>query len=104
MSGGYSHERRIISKKETEYLDQLVRGVYAKKDLEIGYTFTKESFEKDFYLAIPLHKGQLSCREIMNSEKLTKSLKTNQKLTIEDIDGPYAENQALRSHILKRGI
>jgi len=104
MSGGYSHERRIISKKETEYLDLLVRGVYAKKDLEIGYTFTKESFEKDFYLAIPLHKGQLSCREIMNSEKLTKSLKVNQKLTIDDINGPYAENQVLRSHILKRGI
>ena len=41
---------------------------------------------------------------IMNSEKLTKPLKANQKLTIEDIDGPYAENQALRSHILKRGI
>jgi sialic acid synthase SpsE len=104
MCGGYSNERRIISKRETEYLDQLVRGVYAKKDLPVGYEFSKDNFEKDFYLAIPLHKGQLSCREVMNGEKLTKSLKVNQKLTIEDIDGPYSESASLRNIINKRGI
>jgi N-acetylneuraminate synthase len=104
MCGGYGNERRVISKKEIEYLDQLVRGVYAKKDLPANYEFLKDSFEKDFYLAIPLHKGQLSCREVMNGEKLTKPLKVNQKLTIDDVDGPYAENTSLRNHILKRGI
>ena len=70
MCGGRSNSKRIISRKEIEYLDALVRGAYARKDLEPGYVFSKESFEKDFYLAIPLRKGQLSCREVMNGEKL----------------------------------
>jgi N-acetylneuraminate synthase len=48
MCGGQSGSRRVISKREIEYLDALVRGAYAKKDLEPGYVLTKESFEKDF--------------------------------------------------------
>ena len=58
----------------------------------------------DFYLAIPLHKGQLSCREIINGERLTKSLETDEKLTIDHVDGPYRENKTLRQFIMDRGI
>jgi len=104
MCGGVSHTRRVISRKETEYLDALVRGAYARRDLEPGYVFSKEGFEKDFYLAIPLHKGQLSCREVMNGEKLLKAVKTNERLTIEHIDGPYSEHDGLRNLILNRGL
>jgi len=104
MCGGPSDSRRVISRKETEYLDTLVRGVYAKRNLEKGYLFNAETFSKDFYLAIPLLKGQLSCREIMNGERLTKSIKANESLSIGHIDGPYAENQILKELILKRGI
>jgi N-acetylneuraminate synthase len=104
MCGGRSSSRRIISRRETEYLDALVRGAYAKKDLDSGYVFSKESFEKDFYLAIPLRKGQLSCREIMNGEILITPIALNEPLTINHIDGPYNENPALKSHILNRGI
>jgi sialic acid synthase SpsE len=104
MCGGVSDSRRVISRKETEYLDALVRGAYARKDLEPGYLFSKQRFEEDFYLAIPLHKGQLSCREVMNGEKLIKGLKANDKLTIDHIDGPYSENQALKDLILNRGL
>ena len=32
MCGGQSNSRRVISKKEIEYLDALVRGAYAKKE------------------------------------------------------------------------
>jgi len=104
MCGGAGASRRVISKKETEYLDALVRGVYCKRDLEPGYVFTKDNFEKDFYLAIPLQKGQLSCREVMNGEKLTKAIKTNESLTINHIDGPYNENEGLKKVILNRGL
>lgn len=104
MCGGVSETRRVISRKEVEYLDALVRGAYAKHDLEAGYVFSKEGFEKDFYLAIPLHKGQLSCREVMNGEKLLQPIKANDRLTIEHIDGPYSENPALKNLILNRGL
>lgn len=104
MCGGHGTSRRVISKRETEYLDALVRGAYAKKDLEPGYLLTKDSFEKDFYLAIPLLKGQLSCREVMNGEKLVTQIKANEPLTINHIDGPYNENSQLKNLILNRGL
>ena len=104
MCGGVSNSRRVISKKETEYLDALVRGAYARHDLEAGYVITKDSFERDFYLAVPLHKGQLSCREIMNGEKLLKPIKADEQLTIQYIDGPYSENTGLKTVILNRGV
>ena len=103
MCGGSADSRRIISKKETEYLDALVRGAYAKRDLEPGYVLSAETFAKDFYLAIPLLKGQLSCREVMNGEKLTNPIKANEALTINHIDGPYAVNAGLKTLILNRG-
>lgn len=104
MCGGVAGSRRVISRKETEYLDALVRGAYARRDLDIGYTLTKESFEKDFYLAIPLHKGQLSCREVMNGEKLLQPIKADEQLTINHIDGPYSQTPNLKNLILARGL
>jgi sialic acid synthase SpsE len=104
MSGSSSDQRRNISKKESDYLNQLVRGVYAKKDIEPGYVFNQESFDEDFYLAIPLHKGQLSCREVMNTETIIKPIKKNEMLLIDHVDGPYSENKSLRETILNRGI
>lgn len=104
MCGGVSNSRRVISRKETEYLDALVRGAYARRDLEVGYVLNKEGFEKDFYLSIPLHKGQLSCREVMNGENLLKPIKADERLTIEHIDGPYSENPMLKNLILNRGL
>ena len=104
MCGGRSSSRRVISKKETQYLDALVRGAYARRDLEPGYILTQESFQKDFYLAIPLRKGQLSCREVMNGNRLTKAIKADESLTIDHIDGPYSENSSLKELILNRGL
>lgn len=104
MCGGNSSSRRVIGRKETEYLDALVRGAYARRDLEPGYTFTKDNFTKDFYLSIPLIKGQLSCREVMDGEKLIKPILKDQALSIEHIDGPYNENPILKNLIMNRGI
>ncbi|MGA7965386.1 MAG: N-acetylneuraminate synthase family protein [Gammaproteobacteria bacterium] len=104
MCGGRSEVRRGISRRETEYLDALVRGAYARRPLEPGYVFTKEAFERDFYLAIPLRKGQLSCREVMDGEKLIAPINADEPLMITHIDGPYNESEHLRNLILNRGL
>ena len=104
MCGGVGASRRVISQRETDYLNALVRGVFARRDLEPGYVFSKEGFERDFFLAIPLQKGQLSCREVMNGERLVAPIKARDPLTIDHIDGPYHESQSLRELITNRGI
>jgi N-acetylneuraminate synthase len=104
MSGGSSDFRRVIPKKETEYLDALVRGVYAKRSIPAGYVFSKKSFENDFYLAVPLKKGQLSVREIITGLKLLKDIEADSPLAVDQIDGPYSENPQLRKLIENRGL
>ena len=99
MCGGSSDTRRNIPFKERKYLDELVRGVFAKKDIEEGYIFSSDNFEDDFYLAVPLHKGQLSCREIINGEKLIKSIKKDEQLSVEHVNGPYSEIDILKKAI-----
>lgn len=104
MCGGSGDSRRVLPRAEIEYLDALVRGAYARRSLEPGYVFDSNTFSRDFYLAIPLQKGQLSCREVMNGERLILGLEANQPLTIDHIDGPYSENPALRRLIADRGL
>lgn len=104
MCGGSPDTKRIAPEKETQYLDALVRGVYAKRDLPKGYIISNEKLNEDIYLAVPLQKGQISCRELMSGEELLKSIKKNQPITIDSIDSPYANNADLSKIILKRGI
>ena len=104
MCGGSGRERRVIPKRETEYLDALVRGVYARRPLEPGYVFDKETFDEDFYMAIPLLKGQLSVREIVNGEKLIAGIAQDEPLTVDHVDGPYSEDSRLRTLIMDRGL
>jgi sialic acid synthase SpsE len=104
MCGGASDARRVLPQREIVYLDALVRGVYAQRDLEPGYIFSSKSFKDDLYLAIPLQKGQLSCREVMNGERLVKPIGADEPLTVEHIDGPYNESAVLRNMIMNRGL
>ena len=104
MSGGSGSERRVIGRKETEYLDALVRGVYAKRDVAAGYVFSHESFDEDFYLAVPLLKGQLSVREILNGLSLSNDVRIDEALMVDMVDGPYSRNLALRDEISSRGL
>jgi sialic acid synthase SpsE len=100
MCGAPGTQKRIPPKKEIEYLDALVRGVYAKEDLPEGHQLT----DRDVYLAIPLHKGQLSCRELMNGELLLNPVKAHQAIRIDDIESPYSQIPSLRKTIYARGM
>jgi N-acetylneuraminate synthase len=104
MCGASGESKRIPHRREVEYLDALVRGVYLKRDLPAGYEFHHNSVDRDFYLAIPLQKGQLSCREVMNGQKTVRDVKANAALSIDDLDSPYATTPALRDLIYKRGL
>jgi len=92
--------KRIPKKKEIEYLDQLVRGVYVAKDIKVGHALS----DKDVYLAIPLLKGQISCREFISGEVLLKPCIKDQPIMIDDIDSPYSDNPSLKEMIYRRGI
>ncbi|MDH4248866.1 MAG: N-acetylneuraminate synthase family protein, partial [Deltaproteobacteria bacterium] len=104
MCGAPGTQKRIPPVKEIKYLDALVRGLFAKKDLPAGHVITQDNLDDDFYMAIPLLKGQLSCREIMNGEKLTQPLERDKPLMIDIVEGPYSRNQKLRESIYQRGL
>lgn len=104
MCGNSQESRRVITKDEIKYLDALVRGVYAKREIPAGYMVDSSTFSKDFQLAVPLRKGQLSTREVLNGLEFSKSLRKGEPVTINDVSGPYAENKDLRALIEERGI
>jgi N-acetylneuraminate synthase len=104
MCGNSSESRRIVSKEEIAYLDALVRGVYAKRSLPKGYVVEHSNFSQDFQLAVPLKKGQLSTRELLNGLELKAEVGAGEAVTINHIGGPYGENQELRKIIENRGL
>jgi N-acetylneuraminate synthase len=92
--------KRTPSDAEIKYLDALVRGVYAKRDLKAGQSLREE----DLYLAIPLQKGQLSCREIMRGQVLLKDVTKDEAVMVDQVDSPYAYDEELKRLIYERGI
>jgi len=100
LCGGSSDTRRTLPRKEIEYLDALVRGVYAKRDIPAGARMTRE----DYYLAVPLQKGQLSSRELIDGDLLVKPVAKDAPIRIEHFDNPYARTPELRKLIEGRGL
>jgi len=97
------NNRKTVLKKETDYLDTYIRGVYARRDLKPGELITDE----DIYMAIPLQKGQISTRELMLGKyghRIIKQCLQDQPLTLDHIDAPYAKDSALRDLISARGL
>jgi N-acetylneuraminate synthase len=104
MCGNSSNERRVISRDEIVYLDALVRGIYVVRDLPAGFVVDHSTFAKNFRLAVPLRKGQLSSRELLNGLTITQEIKAGAPLTIDDVESPYSSNPQLKSIIEGRGI
>jgi N-acetylneuraminate synthase len=100
MCGSPGTHKRIPSQEESTYLDSLVRGVYAKDNLPEGHILSDD----DVYLAIPLQKGQISCRELMRGEVLTRPVERDAAVMIDMIDSPYASIPSLRNLICNRGL
>lgn len=104
MCGAPGSQKRMPPEREIKYLDALVRGVYAKRDLPEGYILNHDRLNEDLYLAVPLQKGQISCRELMSGEILTRACNKDEPIMIDSIDSPYSTNDNLRKIIYQRGI
>ena len=103
MCGTSGLERLISIKEEKDFLDNYTRGVYFKNDVKSGSKITND----DIYLAIPVHKGQISVRELMLGEygfTLKKDCKKDEKLMIDDIHSEYSTNEKMKKFINERGI
>lgn len=100
MCGAPATQKAPSPQKEIDYLTSLVRGVYAKRDLSAGDVLTDE----DFYLAIPLQKGQLSCRELLNDQVLAKDIKVDEPLMVDSMDSLYNRDEGLKQKLFSRGL
>jgi N-acetylneuraminate synthase len=100
MCGHPGIVKRVPPPEETKYLDALLRGVYAKKNLPKGLPLSDD----DLYLAVPLQKGQASCREVMKGLRLLTEVPKDAPIRIEDLDTPFSENEKLRSSFNERGL
>lgn len=103
MCGGSGEERRVVSHRERAYLDNLLRGVYAKNDIPAGTVLNSDNFDKFCTLQIPLHKGQLSCREVINGLEVVKPVAEGGRLTVDDVGAPFGTDKHLQSNIRGRG-
>ncbi len=100
MCGAPGTQKRLPPQKEISYLDSLVRGVYARRDLPVGHVLQ----DADVYLAIPLQQGQISCRELMRGEVIRKAVAKDQAVMIDAINSPYANIPSLTELIYHRGL
>lgn len=100
MCGAPGTEKVHSTQKEIDYLTSLVRGVYAKRDIPAGHVLGPD----DYYLAIPLQKGQLSCRELLNDQVLAKDCKADSPLMVDAVESLYNRDEKLRRQLSSRGL
>lgn len=100
MCGGPASRKRSIPEGERRYLDALVRGTYAKRDLPAGHVLT----ENDVFHAVPLLKGQISTREFTTGEQLTSAIAADEPVTVDSVKASYLDDAALVSLIKDRGL
>jgi len=100
MCGQPGTAKRVPPEKEVRYLDELVRGVYVKRDLPKGHELTAD----DVYLAIPLQHGQISSREFTGGEVLRASLTRDEPVLIKEVECDYANDLTVQRLIEHRGV
>ena len=100
MCGHGAAARRNVPEGERRYLDALVRGVYTKRDVAVGEVLTRD----DVYFSVPLLKGQISTREFVGGEKVTRAIAADGAVSVESIDAELHKNEELVGLILDRGL
>jgi sialic acid synthase SpsE len=100
MCGAPGDRKRVPPEKEVRYLDQLVRGVYATRDLPAGHILS----EDDIYMAVPLNHGQISVREFTAGERLREAVFRDEAVLLRDVDCDYAHDLVLQRLVQDRGV
>jgi N-acetylneuraminate synthase len=100
MCGGSPTQKRVVPDKETRYLDALVRGVYARRDLPAGHVLSDD----DIYLAVPLLRGQISGREFTGGERLKTALVAGESIDLHNVASAYSADPELGLIIADRGL
>jgi sialic acid synthase SpsE len=100
MCGAQPTAKRAPPRQEIEYLDQLVRGVYAARDLPAGHVLSAQ----DVFFAVPLSPGQISVREFRAGEALKAPVARDEPIRAREIVADWANDLALRRLIDERGV
>jgi len=100
MCGAPGTAKRIPPEKEVRYLDDLVRGVYAKRDLPAGHVLAAD----DVFFAVPLLQGQISVREFVGGERLRASVAKDAVIRLKEIDSDYSNDLTLQRLVENRGV
>jgi N-acetylneuraminate synthase len=100
MCGASGAVKRVPPEKEVRYLDELVRGVYAARDLPAGHVLTPD----DVFLAVPLVHGQISVREFTGGEVLKAPVSKDGVIRLREIDCDYANDLSLQRLVEGRGV
>jgi N-acetylneuraminate synthase len=100
MCKGSTTTIRTPPVKEIKYINEHVRGIYAKRDLVCGDKINSDNF----YLAVPICRGQLSCREIMDGGDVIKNICQDRPLMIEDVDAEYVKESEFIQKVRERGV
>ncbi len=104
MCGGNPTVKRTISDKENRYINELIRGIYAKRDLPDNYIIKPETVWEDLYMAVPLNKRQISCREAVDNIRILKAVKKDDQIIIDNVDASYSFNPKIKEMIYNRGL
>lgn len=100
MCGGSADVKRRPPEKEVRYLDELVRGVYARRALPAGHVIGPG----DVYLAVPLLHGQISSRELTFGEVARRPIGADAPVNLSAIECDYGDDLPLRAIIETRGV
>jgi sialic acid synthase SpsE len=102
LCGGSGSAKRVPPAKEVAYLDALVRGAWAARDLPAGHVLRHETLAEDVRLMIPLLRGQLSCRELRDGETLLRDVKAGEPLTVDSVSGCPRPAEEIRQRGLEK--
>jgi N-acetylneuraminate synthase len=100
MCNGSTTNLHVPPCKEINYINEHVRGLYAKRALQPGDEINLDNF----YMAVPIHKGQLSCREVMSGGKLIREIKPDYPLMLDEINADYLKDEKQIQIIRERGL